>query len=253
MRSASVGMVGVVLLAALGGRAAAENGSLILRLEGKTQVRAAEAVDRSGRQRFPGAPDAEGSTWEFMQLPAGLYDVVLSTPLGTVEGVRMTIVDMLGRVEEPGGEHGTLSARSRRTIEAKVADLFGNKMFEDQGRQLAISGHGTEARVLVEKIRDRPTSLSSTEPLVFWRVEVWPFHYQYGGWIKGKYEVVVRRKLTRAQFMKLRWMFEPALGGVRVKAGERTELRYEVPESLDPAMSRVPRTVAGEPSPSSRP
>ena len=215
-------------------------GSLCVVIEGPGVVHSVSAVKREEKKRYAATASHGGRRWVFAALGSGIYDVLLLTPTGTVEGVRMTFVDMLGRPEPPGEKHGRLSKDAKRVIRAKVQDMFRNKMFENHGRLLAIDSHAREARVLVEKIRDQRTSLGSPKPILFWRVEIWPFHYKYGGWVKGKYETIVRRNIKVADFANVTWTAEPALGGIVVKAGERTELRYKLPERLDAALSRLP-------------
>jgi hypothetical protein len=115
------------------------------------------------------------------------------------------------------------------------------KIFENRKRVLDLDGTGERARVLVEKIRDLPTSLPVPEPTAFWRVEIFHFRKYYGGWSKEKYTVIVRRKAPVREFRTYRWMFEKRLGGIAVTADAVTAVpAYEVPAALDPARGRVP-------------
>ncbi len=119
------------------------------------------------------------------------------------------------------------------------------KIFENKKRVLDLDGTGENARVLVEKIRDKPTSLSVPEPTAFWRIEVFDFHKYYGGWNKEKYTVIVRQKVAIRKFRTYRWMFEKRLGGIKVSADSVTTVpKYEIPDKLDPARGRVPFTGA---------
>lgn len=114
------------------------------------------------------------------------------------------------------------------------------KTFENRKRVLFLRGNDTEARALVEKIRDQPTSLPTEEPTAFWRVEIWTFRKLHGGWEKTDYLVQARRQMTLREFGKLNWVFEPALGGFAVPANGRTTVPdYAVPDRLDPAAGRV--------------
>ncbi|KPJ57747.1 MAG: hypothetical protein AMS16_00840 [Planctomycetes bacterium DG_58] len=115
------------------------------------------------------------------------------------------------------------------------------KIFENKKRVLDLDGTGDRARVLVEKLRDRPTTLPAKEPTAFWRVEIFHFQKYYGGWNKEKYTVIVRQRVPIRKLRTYRWMFEKRLGGIRVAADAVTDVtEYEVPSKLDPARGRVP-------------
>jgi len=117
----------------------------------------------------------------------------------------------------------------------------GLKIFENKKRVLDLDGTGTRARVLVEKLRDTPTTLPVKEPTAFWRTEIFDFQKYYGGWTKEKYTVIVRQRVSIQVFRTYRWMFEKRLGGIRVAAdGVTTVPEYAVPQTLDPARGRVP-------------
>lgn len=131
-----------------------------------------------------------------------------------------------------------LTERDRAWLTDWVNNL---RIFENKKRVLDLDGAGDRARVLVEKLRDKPTSLPAEEPTAFWRVEIFDFRKYYGGWSKEKYTVVVRRRLPLREFRTYGWMFEKRLGGVRVTADAVTEVPvYEVPVKLDPVRGRVP-------------
>jgi len=116
------------------------------------------------------------------------------------------------------------------------------RIFENKKRVLDLGGTGDRARVLVEKLRDEPTTLPTQEPTAFWRIEILDFRKYYGGWSSEKdYTVVVREQVPIRKFRTYRWMFEKRLGGVRVAAdGVSAVPDYEVPDKLDPARGRVP-------------
>ena len=119
----------------------------------------------------------------------------------------------------------------------------GIKGFENKRRVLDLDGTGMHARVLVEKIRDKPTSLAVKEPTAFWRIEIFDFKKYYGGWskVENRFTVLVRQKVAIRKFRTYRWMFEKRLGGIRVDADSVVTVPgYEVPEKFDPARSRLP-------------
>ena len=133
-----------------------------------------------------------------------------------------------------------LTAEDRKWLVDWVDGIRG---FENKRRVLDLDGTGEHARVLVEKVRDKPTSLAVKEPTAFWRIEVFDFEKRYGGWskVENRFTVIVREQVSIRRFRTYRWMFEKRLGGIRVEADAVTTVPpYEVPETLDPACSRLP-------------
>jgi hypothetical protein len=95
--------------------------------------------------------------------------------------------------------------------------------------------------VLVEKVRDTPTTLPVKEPTAFWRIEIFDFRKYYGGWSKDRETCIVRRQAPIREFRTWEWVFDKRLGGVVVTAGGETAVQeYEVPEKLDGARGRTP-------------
>jgi hypothetical protein len=115
------------------------------------------------------------------------------------------------------------------------------KIFENKKRVLDLDGTGDRARVLVQKVRDEPTTLPTKEPTAFWRVEIQDFRKYYGGWSPEKSTVVVREQVPIRKFRTYKWMFEKALGGIRAAEGAVSVVPdYSVPETLDPARALMP-------------
>jgi len=123
-----------------------------------------------------------------------------------------------------------------------LTDWVNNlKIFENKKRVLEIEGTSKQARVLVEKLRDKPTTLAAKEPMAIWRVEIFDFRKYYGGWTKEKYHVIVRERVPIRRFRTYRWVFEKRLGGIQVGADSVTTVpEYEIPDKLDAARGRVP-------------
>lgn len=123
----------------------------------------------------------------------------------------------------------------------KLVEWVDNvKAFENKRRVLFVRGNDASAKVLVELIRDEPTTLAARESTVFWRVEVWSFRKLHGGWEKTDSDVIDREKLTERDFRKLNWIFDPRLGGFEVpEKGRATVPEYKVPGKLDAVSGRV--------------
>ena len=115
------------------------------------------------------------------------------------------------------------------------------KTFENKKRLLFLSGNRLRAKGLVEKIRDRKTTLPSKEPQVFWRIEVWQFRRMYGAWRRKSWQVIYRRRMPLSEFRALNWMFDPALGGLAAQPGYVTDIgRYTIPDRFSPESGRTP-------------
>jgi hypothetical protein len=129
--------------------------------------------------------------------------------------------------------------------------VLGMTSFADRRRILFLEGAGTEAWVLVEELTTRTTSLPSPVPFVVWRVEVWSYRKEFGAWDRYDSRVMARERLPVTEFEQTTWVFDPALGGLRVPGREGSasdavpvvEVAYEVPQEFDPAHG----LVAGKP------
>ena len=209
-------------------------GEVRLRVTPAEQVRAVRAIDRDSETTYPLAqvPAEEKGQTLFTKsgLPLGQYDLVLLTHRGRIEGVDL-------EVEGVPGDAAALRERDTKEIRRLV---LGMTSFADRRRVLFLKGRGSEARVLVEEMTTRKTTLPSSVPFLVWRVEVWHYRKEYGAWDRYDWEPVVRRRPSVADFENTTWVFEPALGGLTLD--EETpvvEVTYRVPESFDPATGAV--------------
>ena len=198
------------------------------------QVRAVRAVDREGETTYPLAQvpaEEEGQAlFTKSELPLGQYDLVLLTHRGRIEGV-----DLKG--EGVASDAPTLREKDVKEIRRLVLVMTS---FADRRRILFLKGRGSEARVLVEEVSTRKTTLPSSVPFLVWRVEVWHYRKEYGAWDRCDWEPVVRQRPGVADFENTTWVFEPALGGLTLD--EETpvvEVTYRVPESFDPSTGVV--------------
>jgi hypothetical protein len=168
-------------------------------------------------------------------LPRGFYDLMIETDAGPIDGVNLRDTPDPFDLAPPTGEKPPLDDEDRRWIQNYVDSM---KTFENRKRLVAIGGNGERAKALVELIRDQPTTLDRD---AIWRVEVWEFRKQYGAWRRVKWAALYRRKMPVAELRALKWLFDPALGGLPAQAGCTTDLgEYRIPEKLDPAMGRSP-------------
>jgi hypothetical protein len=152
---------------------------------------------------------------------------VLITTRGRLEGVDLR--------PSAGG-----AVLSEKDVEAIRKLVLGMASFADRRRILFLEGAATEARVLVEELTTRKTSLPSPVAFVVWRVEVWSYRKEFGAWDRYDWRVVVRERLPVTEFEQMTWVFDPALGGLQVsEASPVGEVVYEVPQEFDPAHGLV--------------
>ena len=245
--AAGVGLVAV--LAAVGWA-----GEIRLRVSPAQEVRTVQALERESAATYrltPGAGETPGEAlFRAEGLPQGLYDLVLLTRRGRIEGVNL-------RVRGVPAEAPALSERDRSEIRRLIS---GMTSFADRRRILFLRGRGTEARALVEELTTRKTTLRSAAPFVVWRVEVWYYRKEFGAWDRYDWSTIVRERPSLSDFENTTWVFEPALGGLEV--GEESpvvEVTYRVPERPSagaerPGKSRVTESPRSGPpqAPSTR-
>jgi len=201
------------------------------------EVRTVQAVDREGGQAYTLTRCAsEGSksvVFEHRQLPPGSYDLVLITHKGRIEGVNLRVVN---------AADGAPELREKDVAEIRKL-VLRMKSFADRRRILFLQGRGNEARVLVEELTTRKTTLPSSTPFVVWRVEVWSYRKEFGAWDRYDWQVVARERSSLADYKNTTWVFEPKLGGFTLnEETPAVEVTYEIPADLDPRAG----LVAGE-------
>jgi hypothetical protein len=149
----------------------------------------------------------------FSQLEAGTpYDICLV--LGN--GVELRGVNMAWYTAEPAkADAGPMDDDDREQIRALVTDV---KSFYNISRIMMLSGDHDRATVLVERARTTAFH-SDTGQEAIWRVELWYFKNEFGGWqeIPQTSKVLVRKRFDstdeyQAAVSATRWL--PSLGGV---------------------------------------
>jgi hypothetical protein len=114
----------------------------------------------------------------------------------------------------------------------EISDIVSKvPSFYDRAELLQLAGDHDRAVGLVQLVRDRAFHASAQGEII-WRVEVYYFKFQAGGWEKVQQQnKVLRRERFRSREQyedvvgKLRW--NPLLGGVRVGKDETKRLRIE--------------------------
>ena len=250
------GLVSAILLAVLFGRnpLPVEAGELIVDLgksPGITMVGAIRRWDEDGAARFPVDPSAKienprvdalaqpGSEghWLFANLADGTYDLVIrATDRIRVEGFRYPPLRdfdafLSSDTKPPDDETRDEIAReiaAARHYENSVSPLYW-----------AVNGE-KQIRVLVQLVRDRPTSFDADfgAPVATVRHEIWQYTRSYGSWTKDRRtEVLDRILLPREEFHRWTWIWEPRLGGIEVSRKPMT-IVYRLPTKFDQRTSR---------------
>jgi len=171
-------------------------------------------------------------------LAPGTYDLRVYVPGGWIDGANLRLEDRQ-RTGKP------LAEDDIKEILDKIAN-FPDR-FVDIIRPLAVAGTDRHAKVLVEKIRYRQFHSGKPGERV-WRVEIWNYTNHYGGWVKDQHGWLVLSRIrapfgrTTAEYLRnLLWLFDPALGGIRVEKDRAiADFRYRVPDPLTAAMGKVP-------------
>ena len=114
--------------------------------------------------------------------------------------------------------------------------------FMDTNRPLLV--HGTRKRaVVVMELARKTTFYAEKGDQVIWRVESWPFIWMRDVWHKPRKGLRVwqRLRIPAAEFARMGYVFDPALGGIEVKAGETTTLDYTLPGKLPASLGKTPQ------------
>jgi len=196
------------------------------------------AVDRNLDLTYPAEIDRKTGKFTIGNVVTGRYDLVVTTPNGArFEGADMTYreseLDELAREQERQQgivreKPGPLTDEDKKWLTDHV---FGVKRFEDFRKIGAIAGNTQEATLLLELLRRRAFHGMNGKEII-WRVELWYFKKQGGGWehVANTDVVLERQRMPAAQFAKLRHIFTATLGGIAVdKDGKSAPVTYAIP------------------------
>jgi hypothetical protein len=232
-------------------RAAA--GELIVELgnsTGVTLVGAIQRWDRDGKARVPADAAAKidnprvdaraeagpNGRWGFGNLAGGYYDlVILATGRIRVEGVRYPPLREFDPFLPPNAP-----PPDDETRDWIAQDIGKARHYENKVSPLFWAGGDKQVRILVQLVRDQPTSFDADfgAPVATVRHEVWQYTNNYGGWVKDRRtEVLDRILMPRSEFRLWTWVWEPKLGGIEVGKNPIT-MSYKLPTSFDPRTAR---------------
>jgi hypothetical protein len=210
------------------------------------------AVSRAtGKSYLPAAFDRKTGKFAFEKMPGDAsYDICFDTADGRrIEGIDLEFVDarllrladvrrkQLGLAAEP--EH-KFSPSDVKELLAFVRDL---KDFMEIRRVLYVRGHGARATILVELLRTRSFHASTGE--VIWRIELWYFENQFGGWerLANQERVLRRERISPGQWRKIDVTYYPQLSAYVAPDGRSDAIRFQVPGGSEPARGRPANTA----------
>jgi len=199
--------------------------------EGKYDIGKAAEAEKS-MKRYQGNLDVTTGEFILSGLLPGTYDLVLDIGEGVIEGVTLKL-DLADQSDEP------LTDDDKHEVLDYIAKT---EFYENKVRGLYVEGNGKHCKALMERIRDKPFHADNGDAT--WRADVWIFDNKTGAWvprgISGK-DLVIRERLKRELFQKELHVFDPKLGGIRLKKdSDEVTVNYTVPEKIGPEMGKVP-------------
>ncbi len=246
-------VIGIVVASTAFTGLAAAAGELVVSLgksAGVTMVGAIRRWDDGGKPRVPIDPKAriesprvdahaeqrDGGRWIFPDLANGTYDLlILASPRVRVEGFRYPPISefdsfLAANAQSPDEE-------TRATI---TKDIAKARHYENKVSPLFLAGNDKQVRILLQLVRDQPTSFDSDAgaPVATVRHEIWQYTNNYGGWVKDRRtEVLDRVLLPRSEFQRWTWVWEPKLGGIEV-GKNAVSVSFELPRRFDRKTAR---------------
>jgi len=213
----------VMGLLVLLGASMARAGGVELRIVLPAQVQAESAEATAGALKLTSPGHVHGQSVTFPNLlPDTPYTVRINAADGVVlQGVDFSWYD----AEAPNPDAGPLTEADRAEIRSIVTDV---PSFYNKCEVVRAVGDHDRATVLVRLVRDKDFHAGAGE--VIWRMELWYFKNEAGGWavVPQQNKVLQRVRFpTHAAFHKatdkLQWLAE--LGGIRLSKDEPVTTR----------------------------
>lgn len=192
--------------------------TLTVELPAETKVASAVAVASGLKVESPGVINRTTLTFDHL-LPATPYDIRLTLVDGSVvQGVNLDWYDD----EAPAPDAPPLTDADRK----EMLDILLIPDFYNKKSILLYKGTHERAATLVQLVRD--TDFYAGGGQVIWRIELYYFKNQHGGWEKiAQQNKILRRERFKSHDAYLaatsKLTFLPALGGITLGAGEATK------------------------------
>ena len=187
--------------------------TLVVQLPADQTVQVATAIERGSSISKVGKADGASARFSDL-LPGSVYDLSIEEKSGTLLcGVDMSWCD--DTPADPQAE--ALGDDDREAIRAIVQDI---KSFANKSKILRLEGTHDRAVALLDLTRDNGFHSDKGDEVI-WRVEVWFFQWENGGWerVPNQSRLLRRERfashadLTK-EFERIRWI--PSLGGVKI-------------------------------------
>lgn len=210
------------------------NRALLKSYDGKYSIgKAAQAQKKMEEMAAKGGFNPHTGEFNFTGLLPGTYDIILELGDATIEGVNMKL-DFEDQSDEPLTEEDKQAVLDY--IRKSQKDFFENKV-----RGLYVEGNGKHCKVLMERIRDKPFHADAGD--VTWRVEIWIFDNRTGAWVprgRSGVDLVLRERMKAEQFKKVTHLFDPKLGGIKLKKeSDEVTIEYTIPEKFTAEMGKI--------------
>lgn len=224
-----------------------KTGTLTGRVVSEAPIDSLAAVSRATGKEYAPAPfDGKTGRFAFRDVPGdAVYDLRVKIGPRTIEGIDLSAPDArmqrLAQVRRrqlglpPQREHEFVQADADEIVKY-VRDM---QDFMDIRRVLYVQGHGSGATALVELLRTR--EFYAARGQIVWRVELWYFQEQFGGWQRqGKQDrVLLRERLSGAEWAARHLEYYPELSVTVDGEGQSKPVEFTVPPA-DITRGRLP-------------
>ena len=182
-------------------------------------VRATGPFNKDGKKnRYKADFNKTTGRFSIENIPSGTYDISVITHERVIEGVNLRVK----------GNGIPLSLFEKRAISKKIEE---EKDFYDSKKVIMFQGNINTAKVLVEKYRDRKTSMGKN--FAFRRFDIYTFKNFDEDWkpIKNA-DFVLREVIDKSKpNQNIKRIFAFQLGGILVVSGKKTIIPiYHIPK-----------------------
>jgi hypothetical protein len=189
---------------------------LVVKLPDKSRISVATAIERDSAINVGGTIDGNRATFTNLR-PDTPYDLAIET----ADGLLYCRADLSWCDPTPADPQAEpLGDDDREQIRAIVQDILG---FADKPRIAMLQGNHDRAVALVDLTRSKGFHSDKGDEVI-WRVEVWFFKWENGGWerVADQSRLLRRERFAstaayQKEIGRVRWV--PALGGVELKKG----------------------------------
>jgi len=225
-------------------------------ISSKTPIVSLHAVSRVTKNKHqPDSFTKSIGSFVFSGLPGdATYDLCVRLADGReIEGIDLDFVDsrLVKLAAQRRKQLGLAPDRSKKFTrdDADKILAYARDMedFMEDRRVLYLKGHGRRATMLIEQMRLRKfvaASGAARPGKIIWRVELWYFLEQRGGWerVANQERMLRRIEDTPANWSRTHVEYYPRLS-VRIDAeGKSRPVRFEIPAKADPTRGRVAGT-----------